>query len=50
MQKKTLKIAKKCQIAIMQKIALFLKIAKKCGCDFPEGQTSTNKSAREVKP
>jgi len=30
---KPLKIAKK-----LPKIAIFLKIAKNCGCDFPEGQ------------
>ena len=32
---------KNCQIAIMQKIIIFLKIAKNHGHDFPEGQALT---------
>ena len=47
---KTLKIEKNCtknmknckKLHKMQKIAIFLKIAKKCSCDFPEGQMHTS--------
>ena len=43
---------KNCQVAIMQKIAkkiaIFLKIAKNRGRDFPEGQIGNDKSPRDL--